>query len=186
MTNDWDWPSGRLRYTVGPIMRTWSGRVRSVVSDPFERFAAQCELRVTVEPISLVPRDVLAPPADADEYFLVTLTGHRPEAGSIRLVVVMPPSTKIRTPTARDALWWLAADAWAIERSEADMKRWADTYEYALGSTATERLFERQVQQTSILRALLCKEHYQRLLELYEREVSASRKNTRTVDENGG
>ena len=155
-------------------MRAPSGRVMSAVSDPFERFAAECELGVTVEPVSAVPRDVLAPPADADEHFLVTLTGQGPEAGSIRLIVVIPPTTKKRTPTARDALWWLAADAWAIERAEGDMKRWAAMYEYPPRSTATARLFERHVRQTSALRALFCKEHYQRLLELYEREVSAS------------
>jgi hypothetical protein len=149
----------------------------SGVSDPFERFAAECELKVTAEAVSAVPRDVVAPPAEADEYFLVTLTGQRPEAGSIRLIVVIPPTTKKRTPTARDALWWLAADAWAIERAGGEMKRWAATYEYPPENGATARLFERQLRQTSALRRLLCKEHYQRLLELYEREVSGSGKN---------
>jgi hypothetical protein len=158
-------------------MRDSSGRVMSAVSDPFERFAAECQLGVTVESVSAVPRDVLAPPADTEQHFLVTLTGHRPEGGSIRIIVVVPPTAKQRTPTVRDALWWLAADAWAIERAEGDVKRWAATYGYPAGSTATRRLFERQVRQTSALRALLCKEHYQRLLELYEREVSASGKN---------
>lgn len=149
----------------------------SEASDTFERFAAECELRVTVEAVSAVPRDVVAPPAEGDEYFLVTLTGQRPEAGSIRLIVVIPPTTKKRTPTARDALWWLAADAWAIERAEGEMKRWAATYEYPSKNAATARLFERHVRQTAALRKLLCKEHYQRLLELYEREVSASGRN---------
>ena len=58
-------------------------------------------------------------------------------------------------------MWWLAADAWAIERAEGDMKRWAGTYEYPPKSVATRRLFELQMRQTSALRALLCKEHYQ-------------------------
>ena len=74
----------------------------------------------------------------------------------------------------RDALWWLAADAWAIERADGDMERWASTYDYPLESAATKRLFERQLRQTSTLRALLCGDQYRQLLELYEGEVSAS------------
>ncbi len=146
----------------------------SAVSDPFERFASECELRVSVEAISLAPRDVLASPVDADEYFLVTLTGPRAEAGSIHLLIVIPPTDKRAAPTARDALWWLAADAWAIERAEGNMERWASTYEYPVQSAATMRLFERHMRQTTMLRALLCGSQYQQLLELYEREVLAS------------
>jgi hypothetical protein len=148
----------------------------SAVSDPFERFASECELRVSVEAISLAPRDVLASPVDADEYFLVTLTGPRAEAGSIRLIIVIPPTDKRAVPTGRDALWWLAADAWAIERAEGNMERWASAYDYPAQSAATARLFERQVRQTATLRALLCGDQYQRLLELYEGQVSASGK----------
>lgn len=168
------WPSGRVRCSVGSIMRTSSRGMTSAVSDPFERFAAECELRVSVEAISLAPRDVLASPVDADEYFLVTLTGARAEAGSIHLLIVIPPTDKRAAPTARDALWWLAADAWAIERAEGDMKRWAATYDYPLESAATKRLFERQLRQTATLRVILRGGQYQQLLELYEGEVSAS------------
>src|SRR6266704_873883 len=113
-------------------MRTSSRGMMSAVSDPFERFAAECELSVSVEAISLAPRDVVASPVDADEYFLVTLTGPRAEAGSIHLVIVIPPTDKRAAPTARDALWWLAADAWVIERAEGDMECWASTYGYPL------------------------------------------------------
>ena len=144
------------------------------MSDPFERFAAECGLGVTVEAVAAVPRDVAAPPGDADEYSLVTLTTQRPEAGSIRLIVIVPPTANRRTPTARDGLWWLAADAWAIERADGDLKRWAATYEYPPEDAATARLFERQVRQALALRALLGDEPYQRQLEKYEREVSAS------------
>ncbi len=147
----------------------------SAVSDPFERFASECELSVAVEPLSAAPRDVLASPADADEYFLVTLSGPGPDAGSIRLLIVIPPTEKKAAPTARDALWWLAADAWAIERAEGNIERWASTYGYPVQSAATTRLFERQMRQTATLRALLCGDRYQRLLELYEGEVSASK-----------
>ena len=147
----------------------------AAVSDPFERFAAECDLRVSVEAISVAPRDVVASPADADEYFLVTLTGPRAEAGSIHLVIVIPPTDKRAAPTARDALWWLAADAWAIERADGDMERWASTYDYPIESAATKRLFERQLRQSSTLRALLYGDQYRRLLQLYEDEVSASR-----------
>ncbi len=146
----------------------------SAVSDPFERFASECELRVSVEAISLAPRDVLESPVEADEYFLVTLTGPRAEAGSIHLLIVIPPTDKRAAPAARDALWWLAADAWAIERADGDMERWASTYDYPLESAATKRLFERQLRQTATLRALLRGSQYQQLLELYEGEVSAS------------
>src|SRR5438132_385783 len=117
----------------------------SAVSDPFERFASECELRVAVEALSIAPRDVLAPPADADEYFLVTLSGPQPQTGSIRLIIVIPPTDKRAAPTVRDALWWLAADAWAIERAEGNMERWASTYDYPIQSAATMRLFERQM-----------------------------------------
>ena len=155
-------------------MRTSSRGMTSAVSDPFERFAAECELSVSVEAISLAPRDVVASPVDADEYFLVTLTGPRAEAGSTHLVIVIPPTDKRAAPTARDALWWLAADAWAIERSEGDIERWASMYDYSVESAATARVFERQVRQTATLRALLRGNQYQQLLELYEGEVSAS------------
>ena len=160
-------------------MRTSSRGMMSAVSDPFERFAAECELSVSVEAISLAPRDVVASPVDADEYFLVTLTGPRAEAGSIHLVIVIPPTDKRAAPTARDALWWLAADAWAIERAEGNMERWASTYDYAVQNAATARLFDRHMRQTKALRALLCGDKYQRLLELYEGQVSASREGRR-------
>jgi hypothetical protein len=154
----------------------------SAVSDPFERFASECELRVAVEALSVAPRDVLAPPDDADEYFLVTLTGPRPDAGSLRLLIVIPPTDKRAAPTARDALWWLAADAWAIERAEGSMERWASMYDYSRESAATARLFDRQMRQTATLRALVCGDRYRQLLELYEREVSSS-KQARAVTE---
>jgi hypothetical protein len=91
-------------------MPTSSRGMMSAVSDPFERFAAECELSVSVEAISVAPREFVASPADADEYFLVTLTGPRAEAGPIHLVIVIPPTDKRAAPTARDALWWLAAN----------------------------------------------------------------------------
>src|SRR6266511_3753735 len=145
-------------------MRASSRGMTSAVSDPFERFASECELRVSVAAISLAPRDVLASPIDADEYFLVTLTGARAEAGSIHLLIVIPRTDKRAAPTARDAVWWLAADAWVIERADGDIERWASTYGYPLESAATKRLFERQLRQTSMLRALLCGNQYQQLL----------------------
>src|SRR5437899_12856479 len=144
-------------------MRASSRGMTSAVSDPFERFASECELRVSVEAISLAPRDVLASPVDADEYFLVTLTGPRAEAGSVHLVIVIPPTDKRPAPTARDALWWLAADAWAIERADGDIERWASMYDYAVQSAATARVLERHVRQTARLRALLSGSQYQRL-----------------------
>ena len=155
-------------------MRTSSRGMMAAVSDPFERFAAECELSVSVEAISVAPRDVVASPVDADEYFLVTLTGPRAEAGSIHVLIVIPPTDKRAAPTARDALWWLAADSWTIERAEGDMERWASTYDYPVQNAATARLFDRQMRQTNALRAILCGDKYQRLLALYEEQVSAS------------
>src|SRR2546425_3263300 len=155
-------------------MRTSSRGMMSAVSDPFERFASECELRLSVEAISLAPRDVVASPIDADEHFLVTLSGPRADAGSIHLVIVIPPTDERKSPTVRDALWWLAADAWAIERAEGNMERWASIYDYPPESAATARLFERQLRQTATLRGLLCGSRYQQLLELYEGQVSKS------------
>ena len=43
-----------------------------------------------------------------------------------------------------------------------------------LQSAATARLFERQMQETSALRALLCGDQYRQLPELYEAQVLAS------------
>ena len=71
-------------------------------------------------------------------------------------------------------MWWLAADAWAIERAEGNMERWASTYDYRVQNAATARMFERQLRQSAALRTLLCENRYQQLLELYEGEVSAS------------
>src|SRR5438093_13100773 len=110
-------------------MRTSSRGMMSAVSDPFERFAAECELSVSVEAISVAPRDVLASPVDADEYFLVTLSGPRADAESIHLVIAILPTDEKKSPTVRDALWWLAAGSWTIERAEGDMERWASTYD---------------------------------------------------------
>src|SRR5438046_9872109 len=52
--------SRRLRCTVGSAMRTSSRSIVSAVSDPFERFPSECELRISVEGISPAPLDVLA------------------------------------------------------------------------------------------------------------------------------
>ena len=51
------------------------------------------------------------------------------------------------------------------------MERWECRYDYPPESAATARLFERHLRQTATLRALLCSQ-YQRLLALYEAEVS--------------
>src|SRR5205809_7554751 len=130
-------------------MRTSSRGMTAAVSDPFERFAAECELSVSVEAISVAPRDVVASPADTDEYFLVTLTGPRAEAGSIHLLIVIPPTDKRAAPTARDALRWLAEDAWAMKRANGNMVRWASEYDSPLEALATSRLLELQLGQTS-------------------------------------
>src|SRR5438128_5758237 len=58
--------------------------------------------------------------------------------------IVIPPTEKRVAPTARDALWWLGADAWAMERAGGSMERWASMYGYPLQSAPTARLSARR------------------------------------------
>ena len=63
-------------------------------TDPFEQLAAECGLRVSVERVSNAPRDLVAPPDEAERSYLVTLTAA--EGGTAaRLVFV----TSLLEPT---------------------------------------------------------------------------------------
>lgn len=75
----------------------------------------------------------------------------------------------------RDVLWWLAGDAWAVERARGDREVWAATYGYPPTDAATARLFERHTRQTACLAALLGRSDYARLVALYDADIITSR-----------
>jgi hypothetical protein len=150
--------------------------------DPFERFAVQCGFRMATEALYAAPRDVLHPPADSDQYFLVTLrppeTGGEPGANPLRLVFLAPLADP-EPPSCRDVLWWLAADAWAIGQAHGAMLQWAAGYGYPPDDPATARLFEQHAGQAAALEALLGRQNYEQLLALYRAEVSPRGRNGR-------
>lgn len=137
--------------------------------DALEDFAAQCGLRLDATPIVTAPRDVLTPLADAEQSYLVSVTGR--SEGSVELVYVMPlqPAAK---PCMRDVLWWLAADAWTIERSGHSLVEWAATFGIAADGEATERAFAPYREQSRALSRLLGETAYQRLLAIYASEIA--------------
>ncbi len=141
--------------------------------ESFEEFAAASQLKLEVEPLCVAPRDVLAPPADAERHFLVTVSDPRSDGPAARLMFALPPSEPDH-PTMRDALWWLAADAWAIKRAGGVRWRWAAIYGYPAEDQATIEFFERQVRQTQQVKSLLGPERFRNLLAVYEREASIS------------
>ncbi|MEW5916534.1 MAG: hypothetical protein AB1762_09020 [Gemmatimonadota bacterium] len=144
----------------------------SVHSDTFESFAAQAGLEIESEPLTAAPRDVLTPLADVERHFLITLTRSK-AAGRVRLIFVTP-AVEHSPPSARDVLWWLAADAWAVERSSRTAASWASTYGYPAESEPTLALYRQHVAQADALKVLLGVSNYDALLALYESEVSQS------------
>ncbi len=146
--------------------------------DPFERFAGECGLRMTAEPLYSAPRDILHPPAESDQQFLVTIRGARSDEPSIRLAFATPLTDR-EPPSRRDILWWLASDAWAIREAEGNLSRWATGYGYPANDEATTRLFEQHLRQTVSLEALLGQERLERLLAIYASEIAASPRGAR-------
>jgi hypothetical protein len=138
--------------------------------DPFARFASDCRLCITAEALYVAPRDVLHPPEESEEPYIVTLTGPVPDVPPLRLVFEVPLASRSE-PTMRDVLWWLASDAWAIEHARGTLEDWAADHGYALHEPATTRLFERHAQQAATLARLLGPANYQRLLALFETEA---------------
>lgn len=138
--------------------------------DQFEAFAEHCGLRMEHELLYVAPRDVLHPPSDSDQYFLVTLSG---PAGDlpVRLVYAIP-LTDADAPGVRDVLWWLAGDAWALEQTGRILDAWAAHYGYPPADSATRRLFELHVRQATALDALLGPVDYRRLITLYGLQVA--------------
>lgn len=146
--------------------------------DSFQRLAAECGLRMTSEALYSAPRDVLHPPAESDQAFLVTL--HRNEGARIplRLVFFVPLSDQ-GSPTERDVLWWLAADAWALREANGSPEKWAASYGYLSDDPATERRFEEHSRQVEALRALLGKEAFDQILALHCAEVAPEARHLR-------
>lgn len=145
----------------------------SSILDHFDRFAAECGLRITVENISAAPRDVTAPPSDLDRYFLVSLSSFRGDLAPLRMVFIDDPARD--GPTFRDVLWWLSADCWGAEQSGRDYPRWAEMYQYAHDDLAARRLFELHVSQAVALNEMLGDAAYRALLGIYTAELQGKR-----------
>ena len=139
--------------------------------DPFERFAGECGLRMTAEPLYSAPRDILHPPAESDHQFLITIRGAKSDEALVRLAFATPLTDR-EPPSRRDILWWLASDAWAIREAGGDLSRWATAYGYPANDEATGRLFDQHARQTVSLEALLGKDALDRLLAIYSSEIA--------------
>lgn len=143
-------------------------------SDPFDSFAAEHGLNLTIEEIVIAPRDILAAPADQDHCFLMTVSRPPNDVRHVRTIFIVDGSDS-RGPTTRDALWWLASDAWGVERASHDRVRWATENRFHPDDPATQRQFQLLSDQAGTAKAVLGDEAYRSLLELYEREVSYRR-----------
>lgn len=145
------------------------------MSDQFEVFAEHCGLHVEHELLYAAPRDVLHPPSDSDQYFLVTLSG--PTGDLFVRLVYATPLTDADAPGVRDVLWWLAGDAWALEQTGSILEAWAAHYGYPPADPATRRLYDLHVRQATALETLLGPVDYRRLITLYGLQVA--RRHTR-------
>ena len=143
--------------------------MRPSSSDAFAQFARECGLTLASEPLYSAPRDVAGPPAEMEQQYLVRLS--RSSHPSEVQFVFAEPLARNEPPALRDVLWWLAGDAWAIERAGGSIDKWAATHGYPPRDSATVRLFEQHVTLASSLRALLGADAFSRLLSAYEREV---------------
>ena len=135
----------------------------------FEQLAEQCGLRVQAQPLTVAPRDVLAPLGEMEQHYLVTLCRDA-SAEPVRLIFAQPLSEP-SPPSIRDVLWWLASDAWAVARARGELPSWSSTFGYPAHSDATRRLFEYHVRQASALATLLGEFGYHRLLALYDADL---------------
>src|SRR5690606_5534620 len=122
--------------------------------DPFDQFAEQSDLHIDAEPLCVAPRDLLAPLGAIDPHFLVTLSRTGAHSPPVRLIFLIPIAAS-RGPTPRDVLWWVAGDAWAIERADGELRQWSAIYGYPPDAEATSWLFQQANQQTGALRTLL-------------------------------
>lgn len=145
----------------------------SSTPDPFGELAARCGLRIaTAEPLYAVPRDLLSPPSEAEQQVLVTLaSARRPDAAPVRVLFAAPLGEADSAPTVRDVLWWLAGDAWAVERARGDVAAWSAIHAYPPADPAAPRLYALHRRQADALRALLGEPDYDALLDAYAREI---------------
>ena len=149
--------------------RVFERPVPTLPTDPFEQLAAECGLRISVERVSLAPRDLAAPPDESERCYLITVAG--PEGGTAARLAFMRSLQDPNPPGVRDALWWLASDAWAVERSGGDISRWAAIQRLTLTDTAIESEFDHYSAQSRALALALGADMYQRLLAAYESSV---------------
>lgn len=75
----------------------------------------------------------------------------------------------------REVLWWVAGDAWVLERANGDLTAWSATYGYPATGEAVNWLFEQATRLAAELARLLGDADMQRLMALYEAEVGPSR-----------
>lgn len=143
--------------------------MRPLSSDAFTLFAREHGLTLTSEPLYSAPRDVGGAPAEMEQQYLVRLSRAN-HSDEVQLVFAEPLARE-EPPTVRDVLWWLAGDAWAIERAGGTIDKWAATHGYAPRHAATTRLFERHVMLASSVRVLLGDDAFSRLIATYESEV---------------
>src|SRR5690606_12608474 len=119
-------------------------------------------------------RDVLAPIDELEQHFLVSLTRSGTAEPPVRLVFLAPLGMP-GGPSTREILWWLAGDAWALDRADHDLTEWAALYGYAETDGAMGWIFEQASRQAAALAKLLGDSNMRRLLVLYEAEVGPSR-----------
>ena len=155
--------------------------VPTLPTDPFEQLAADFGLRISVERVSLAPRDLAAPRDEVERCYLVTIAG--PEGGTAAQLAFVRALSDPSPPSVRDALWWLASDAWAIERSGGDITRWAAVQRLTPSDTAVGREFEHYSTQSRALALALGADAYQRLLAAYESSVGRAGALVETVTE---
>ena len=168
-------PEARLQVDASyPIERRLASQVferpvPTVPTDPFEQLATDSGLRVSVDRLSLAPRDLVAPPDEAERCYLVTLAG--PEGGTAARLVYVTSLLESRVPGLRDVLWWLASDAWAVERSGGDVAKWAATRRLTNATSLAAVEFDHYRAQAGLLAETLGEKTYRRLLAAYEAEV---------------
>ena len=164
----------RLQADAPPLERRLPSQVfeRPVLTlptDPFEQLAADCGLRLSVERVSLAPRDLAAPREEVEQCYLITVAGA--EGGTVARLAFVRALQDPSPPSLRDALWWLASDAWAVERSGGDITKWAGMQRLTPTDTAVGREFEHYSAQSRALALALGADAYQRLLAAYESSV---------------
>ena len=150
----------------------------SSLSDPFERIAAECGLQMTAEALYAAPRDVMSPPPESDQHFLITIGREQRESAPLRLIFETPLSEPAG-PSIREVLWWLAGDAWAVDQAGGRLDAWASSHGFSPRDVATKRLFERHLCQVAALKTLLGDDEYRRLLSLYSADVGAGARTLR-------